>query len=277
MLRDYLTSFRAAIERRVLNLPDIEPLDIEKLGKPLGPGYDNEMEDQNAQPDPDYKLFGRKEDCDLSKDQCQGDEVCPYKCNTSGQEWLAKMKKDYQSISESMLKDDYETFGRVLEGVGYHGGVHDRVGSVCSPKGCSFLAPSEASARDPLFYRWHLHIEELFEKYKDTNKNKNRNMDPYTRENFALSDGLEVLEVKTIMDKKHVGTINDIENTLVTYQEEATRVAGKQKYKKINHKDFKYQIKLSNPQEISQKVIVRIWLALGSSLMFLKNAYILKL
>ena len=102
-------------------------------------------------------------------------------------------------------------------------------------------------------------------------------MDPYTREDFALSDGLEVLEVKTIMDKKHVGTINDIENTLVTYQEEATRVAGKQKYKKINHKDFKYQIKLSNPQEISQKVIVRIWLALGSSLMFLKNAYLLKL
>ena len=265
----FSTSFRAAIERRVLNLPDIEPLDLEKLGKPLGPGYDNEMPDQHAQPHPDFNLFGRKKDCDLSKDQCQGDEVCPYKCNTSGQEWLAKMKKDYQSISESMLKDDYETFGRVLEGVGYHGGVHDRVGSVCSPKGCSFLAPSEASARDPLFYRWHLHIEELFEKYKDTNKNKNRNMDPYTRENFALSDGLEVLEVKTIMDKKHVGTINDIINTLVTYQEKEPRGTEKQKYKRINHKDFKYHIKLENPNKKVKKVIVRIWLALGSSLMFL--------
>ena len=260
----YLTSFRAAIERRVLNLPDIEPLDLEQLGKPLGPGYDNEMEDQNANPDKQYDLFGRKEDCDLSKDQCQS--ICPYlNCSiaSTGQQWLAKMEKDYQNISESMLKDDYETFGRVLEGVGYHGGVHDRVGSVCSPKGCSFLAPSEASARDPLFYRWHLHIEELFEKYKDTNKNKNRNMDPYTRENFALSDGLEVLEVKTIMDKKHVGTINDIENTLVTYQEKEPRGTEKQKYKRINHKDFKYHIKLENPNKKVKKVIVRIWLALG--------------
>ena len=265
----YLTSFRAAIERRVLNLPDIEPLDLEQLGKPLGPGYDNEMEDQNAQPDPDYKLFGRKEDCDLSKDQCQS--ICPYlNCSiaSTGQQWLAIMEKDYQNISESMLKDDYETFGRLM-GNGYHGGAHMRIGSVCSPKGCSFLAPSEASARDPLFYRWHLHIEELFEKYKDTNKNKNRNMDPYTREDFALSDGLEVLEVKTIMDKKHVGTINDIINTLVTYQEKEPRGTEKQKYKRINHKDFKYHIKLENPNKKVKKVIVRIWLALGSSLMFL--------
>ena len=261
----FSTSFRAAIERRVLNLPDIEPLDIEKLGKPLGPGYDNEMKDQNANPDKtgQWDLFGRKEDCDLSKDQCQS--ICQYlNCSIAptGQQWLAEMEKDYKNISESMLKDDYETFGRLM-GNGYHGRAHGRIGSVCSPDGCSFLAPTEASARDPIFYRWHLHIDELFEKYKITNKNKNRNVDPYTRENFALSDELEVLEVQTIMDKKHVGTINDIINTLVTYQEKEPRGTEKQKYKRINHKDFKYHIKLENPNKKVKKVIVRIWLALG--------------
>ena len=117
---------------------------------------------------------------------------------------------------------------------------------------------SAVSARDPVFYRWHRHIEDLLEKYKDTR------LGPYTRTDFPLSGGLKVLAVKTIMDKSQVQTENDVVNTLVTYEEETPSGAYKFKYNKINHKDFKYQIMMSNPQKISKKVIVRIWLALGS-------------
>ena len=66
------------------------------------------------------------------------------------------------------------------------------------------------------------------------------------------------------MDKSQVQTENDVVNTLVTYEEETTSGAYKFKYNKINNKDYKYQIKMANPQKISKKVIVRIWLSLGS-------------
>ena len=131
---------------------------------------------------------------------------------------------------------------------------------------------SAVSARDPVFYRWHRHIEDLLEKYKDTR------LGPYTRTDFPLSGGLKVLEVKTIMDKSQVQTENDVVNTLVTYEEETTSGAYKFKYNKINHKDFKYQIMMSNPQKISKKVIVRLWLALGSLInsQFLQIASLLR-
>ena len=118
---------------------------------------------------------------------------------------------------------------------------------------------SAVSARDPVFYRWHRHIEDLLEKYKDTR------LGPYTRTDFPLSGGLKVLEVKTIMDKSQVQTENDVVNTLVTYEEETPVGTQKLKYNKIGHRDYKYQIRIQNPQRSTKKVIVRIWLALGSS------------
>ena len=119
---------------------------------------------------------------------------------------------------------------------------------------------SAVSARDPVFYRWHRHIEDLLEKYKDTR------LGPYTRTDFPLSGGLKVLEVKTIMEKSQIPTENDLENTLVTYEEEEPKGWQGLKYNKIGHRDYKYQITMSNPQGSTKKVIVRIWLALGSSL-----------
>ena len=118
---------------------------------------------------------------------------------------------------------------------------------------------SAVSARDPVFYRWHRHIEDLLEKYKDSR------LGPYTRADFPLSGGLKVLEVKTIMDKSQVQTENDVVNTLVTYEENETKGRHRLQYNKIGHHDYKYQIKMSNPQRSTKKVIVRIWLALGSS------------
>ena len=239
-----------------MNLPDIEPLDFEKLGKPLGPGYDNFMKDPHpTNPAEEWDLYGRKNDCNLLRDTCQIKESC----EKSGQEWMNDMKGLHDQVIRSMESNDgYEKFGHVVDG-SYHGAVHMRIGGVCSskPKGCSFLFPHQASARDPIFYRWHLHLEELFDKYKERHNMK------YGRKDFDLSDDLKVLEVKTIMDKKHVGTINDVENTLVTYEEKEPRGTEKQKYKRINHKDFKYHIKLENPNKKVKKVIVRIWLALG--------------
>ena len=52
----------------------------------------------------------------------------------------------------------------------------------------------------------------------------------------------------------------------MTYEEnEETNGTQELKYNKIGHRDYKYQIRIQNPQRSTKKVIVRIWLASGSS------------
>ena len=273
--------FRAALERRVLGLPEFEPLDPGRMERPLGPAYGfggiigkDDIGD----------IAGRVEDCDLSKDNCQKpghrvhkdyityfEDCKPDNHNYHASEWLKNMKKILQDLINKMPNiADLEAFGIYFEkknekiyNMSYHGAGHDRIGLVCSPlkhKGIiGAMLPHQASARDPIFYSWHLHIEELFEHYK------NIVLGPYTRRDFTLSDGLKVLDVKTIMEKSQIPTDNDVVNTLVTYEEETPVGTQKLKYNKIGHHDYKYQIRIQNPQRSTKKVIVRIWLALGSS------------
>ena len=70
-----------------------------------------------------------------------------------------------------------------------------------------------------------------------------------------------MLEVKTIIDKEELKTENHVENMLVTFDEIGNeKLTHHREYKRINHHDFKYHIKVANPQKISRKVMVRIWL-----------------
>ena len=50
------------------------------------------------------------------------------------------------------------------------------------------MAFSETAARDPVFYRWHSHIEDLAQEFRDSK------MPPYREEDFTLSG--DVREVK---------------------------------------------------------------------------------
>ena len=259
----------------MLGLPDLKPLDPDRMERPLGPAYGFGQIVGNDEWG--YNITGRVEDCDLSKDNCNkpGHEVheefkfseyCdPKNPHYDASEWLRNMKKMHQDLIKRMPNvDGLEGFGNQLEkNMTYHGSGHDRIGLVCSPLKHEGIAgamlPSETSARDPIFYSWHLHIEELFEQYKDTVKG------PYKKSDFTLSDGLKVLDVKTIMEKSQIETENDVQNTLVTYEEKEPIGTQELKYNKIGHRDYKYQIRIQNPQRSTKKVIVRIWLALGSS------------
>ena len=265
-----------------MGLPDLKPLDPDRMERPLGPAYGFGQIVGNDEWG--YNITGRVEDCDLSKDNCNkpGHEVheefkfseyCdPKNPHYDASEWLRNMKKMHQDLIKRMPNvDSLEEFGKELDEMKYHGlHGHNRIGLVCSPlkhEGIvGAMLPSETSARDPIFYSWHLHIEELFEKYKDTVKG------PYKKSDFTLSDGLKVLDVKTIMEKSQIPTENDVVNTLVTYEENddgddenETKGTQELKYNKIGHRDYKYQIRIQNPQRSTKKVIVRIWLALGSS------------
>ena len=180
------------------------------------------------------------------------------------------MRQQYDKIMTSMEKDNFETFAENIEDT-YHNTGHGAIANGCSDSckmgadSCwkrSVMGSPATSARDPIFYRWHTHIEDLFQMY---NKKRKRS---YGRSIFALTGGLKVLEVKTIMDKTKLGTSKDVENILVTFDESYTERRTHHKYRRLNHHPFKYQIKVSNPQRRSKKVIIRIFLTLGKCLKY---------
>ena len=83
---------------------------------------------------------------------------------------------------------------------------------------------------------------------------------------FPLSDGLEVIRVNTLLDKTLIFTENDVKNYLITHWENANIKHDEETtitYKRINHIDFKYQIHITNPNQVRKKVIIRLWLGIS--------------
>ena len=60
----------------------------------------------------------------------------------------------------------FEQFGRTLDD--FHGNGHWDIAIQCSENGVGVMSYSEVSARDPIFYRWHAHIEDIAQQFRDT-------------------------------------------------------------------------------------------------------------
>ena len=82
---------------------------------------------------------------------------------------------------------------------------------------------------------------------------------------FQLSNGVEVVGVHTVLDKNILSTNEDIKDVLITHWEtvninhdESTPI----RYKRIGHKNFKYQIQLRNSRGVNGKVFIRLWLGI---------------
>ena len=70
-------------------------------------------------------------------------------------------------------KQTYEEFCEFVEPT-YHSEGHIIIAQACSPiynarsgRGSGVMAFSEVSARDPIFYRWHTHIENIMQEFRD--------------------------------------------------------------------------------------------------------------
>merc|ERR1711974_3280 len=111
---------------------------------------------------------------------------------------------------------------------------------------------SEVSARDPVFYRWHGHMENLMQKFRD------ERLPAYKKEDFVLSGEVAFESVEVWMERKP-----NKQNLLLTHWENATlphRDDYVIEYKRINHYDFKFLLKMRNPNRVEKKVIIRLWL-----------------
>ena len=112
------------------------------------------------------------------------------------------------------------------------------------------------SARDPIFYRWHGHLEDLNQQYRDTKLPK------YNISDFQLTQGVRVVNAKTVLENPVLGSLDNI---LVTYMEDAELDYGHNTqihYPRVNHHPFKYEIILENPERTNKKVIVRLFLGI---------------
>ena len=130
-----IIEYRAAMEMRVLGIPEFESLDLEKMEQSLGPAYDNQIRN----------YVGRVKDCNLSKDDC-GSHPGNFWCYcareqwgrcvkdvSTPQDWLKHMKHMKNNLDRRMLTVNYQFFGRILNN-GYHGDGHVRIAAVCSPQ-----------------------------------------------------------------------------------------------------------------------------------------------
>ena len=113
------------------------------------------------------------------------------------------------------------------------------------------------SARDPIFYRWHGHLEDLNQQFRDTKLPK------YNISDFQLTQGVRVVNAKTVLENPVLGSLDNI---LLTNMEDKTLDYGHNTqihYRRVNHHRFKYVIELENPERTNKKVIVRLFLGIN--------------
>ena len=142
-------------------------MDPTESWKPLGPGYIPGWYAWEG-------LGGRKDDCEIQSFNASYRDI---------------MAKKYAEIQEKMNEtSNFEEFGKLLEKGyhpnefgkllenGYHSKGHTYIGKACSniydvgeDTGYGVMTFSEVSGRDPIFYRWHTHIEEIVQQFRDNN------------------------------------------------------------------------------------------------------------
>ncbi len=119
--------------------------------------------------------------------------------------------------------------------------------------GCMFW--EAAAVRDPVFFRWHGHIDNIFRKYQDA-------LDPY---DFADLPPVEIIDIRLIPDS---GSQNEVftEMRTRTLRQTVTSHSGSTfNYQAtidyLSHEDFSYRINVSNKDAAELTVTVRIFLA----------------
>jgi hypothetical protein len=136
-----------------------------------------------------------------------------------------------------------------------HGNGHLRIGEDCTESGKNGpMTFSMVSARDPIFFRWHLHIENLAQRWRD------RYTVRYTRRDLEVTDGLEVTAVSTKLEEVKL----PFTNRLLTYMEQKSvelRDHINVKYNRVNYMSFNWTINIRNPNRSRKRVIVRIFIA----------------
>ena len=128
------------------------PLDFDLMMKSLGPGYKNGWYTFD-------QLGNRIDNCVIQE-------------RTFNKTSLAKVMAENEEVKINVKSyKDYEEFAHFLETT-YHRSGHELIADACSDMGPDKnggMKYSEVSARDPLFWRYHLYLEQLIQENKALN------------------------------------------------------------------------------------------------------------
>ncbi|NP_001301064.1 hemocyanin AA6 chain-like [Limulus polyphemus] len=117
------------------------------------------------------------------------------------------------------------------------------------------MSDTSTSLRDPIFYRWHRTLDNLFQEYKES-------LSPYTKEELSFP-GVEVLSatVKAKTDNVIITSMVESELELTHGINFGTDHSVKVKYNHLDHESFSYQIKVENTSGSTKHATVRVFLA----------------
>ncbi|XP_076646001.1 phenoloxidase 1-like [Halictus rubicundus] len=146
------------------------------------------------------------------------------------------------------LYGDLHNMGHVL--IGY---CHDPDHRYLEPFGV--MSDQATDMRDPMFYRWHAFVDDVFQEYKST-------LPPYTVEQLDYS-GVEIEDIRL--------TSNQQRNVLSTFWTQSVvdlsrgldftpRGAVLVKFTHLNHADFTYTIVVNNRNRTPKLGTVRIFI-----------------
>jgi len=189
---------------------------------------------------------------DVVGDEIPNNFVSSKETCTLTQEHVAQLERERGEIASFVSSKTHSVSLHELGGEVnrfYHGSGHVSISEDCSGNGVRedhlmFLA--QVSARDPVFYRWHTEVERLAQEHMDTKPQ-------YTSQELEPPQGIKMLAVE-IHDK--CGKTDELATFKETYQ------LNNNDFIRINHEQFSTVIRFTNTAGSTDKVIVRIFLAL---------------
>ena len=80
---------------------------------------------------------------------------------------------DDQVRAQITESSGYEAFGKFVQDY-YHSVGHNNIGEQCALESNTIgpMEYSETSARDPIFWRWHKYLEDIFREFRDSRLNR---------------------------------------------------------------------------------------------------------
>jgi len=202
----------------------------------------------------EYTIFPES---NLLKHYCSNKKTCDVP-----EKKIKKLRKSGVSLKRKMRKKDATIHKIAKSMLGYHAYGHNIIGNYCKDKDDTdsdgIMKSSIASARDPVFYRWHAQLEHLFKKL-------------WAKKGYEANEVLppkgiiiEEVYVSSKCGKNFLATYNElIVHDVKSTKKKKTYEWGNTKMKaQLNNIPFEFNIRFKNELKSKEKLFIRIFLGL---------------
>ncbi|XP_042881568.1 hemocyanin F chain-like isoform X6 [Penaeus japonicus] len=166
------------------------------------------------------------------------------------------LESDWLTSENYKYYGDYHNFGHYIISA-----AHDPKGTLNEPLGV--MAEPVTSVRDPVFYRWHKHVDDLFDMYKVS-------QNPYESSELSFP-GVQLVNAMLLDYTSEPNNLHTFFNTTTynsrfgldfriqesdpNYRPVVIRILH------LDHRPFNYQLQINSQLRTWKKVVVRIFLA----------------